>query len=67
MKSGLEELETRLAFQEDTIQALNDIVTKQQVQIDSLEAAVKRLSERVGSLQASQIALEAEEEKPPHY
>lgn len=62
------EIETKLAFQEDTIQALNDALCQQQKQIEQLEATVKLLIERY-----RQISTEAENgnkpvhEIPPHY
>ncbi len=36
-------LETLMAFHEDTIQKLNDVVYKQQLKIDELEEKVKTL------------------------
>ncbi|HNY66477.1 MAG TPA: SlyX family protein [Deltaproteobacteria bacterium] len=38
-------LETMVAFHEDTIQKLNDVVYKQQIKIDKLEERVKVLSQ----------------------
>ena len=61
------EIETRIAYQEDTIQQLNDIVTKQQRQIDKLEDLSKSLTERYQSLQTTETDLNMADEKPPHY
>jgi len=66
-ENHLIELQSQLAFQEDTIQALNDIVARQQRQID-------RLQEQSGlfksQLERTLSALEGSEFidlPPPHY
>ncbi|WP_091535598.1 SlyX family protein [Fontimonas thermophila] len=41
------ELETRMAYQEATLQQLNDIVTAQQRRLDQLERALRELASRV--------------------
>ena len=41
------ELETKLVYQEDTLRVLNDIVTRQQQQIDQLESTCRQLIERM--------------------
>lgn len=62
----LEEIETKLAFQERTIKELNDVVCEQQKQIDQLSATCKLLVKR--SRDSSEEALrELIDEKPPHY
>ena len=62
------DIETRFAFQEDTLNTLNDIVTKQQLQIDILEKTCKSLVDRVRNLSANDHqGAEVVDEKPPHY
>ncbi|WP_268799966.1 SlyX family protein [Pseudomonas huanghezhanensis] len=60
------ELETRLAFQDDTIQALNDVLVVQQRMLDRLQrqvaALIKRQDEMGGQFEESE-----EEAPPPHY
>ena len=60
------ELETRQAFQDDTIQALNDVVVEQARVIERLQSQmaelIKRYEEMVG-----QYGSEGEEAPPPHY
>lgn len=60
------ELETRQAFQDDTIQALNDVVVEQSRVIERLQSQmaelIKRYEEMVG-----QYGSEGEEAPPPHY
>lgn len=66
MEERLIELETRLAYQEATLQVLNEVVTRQQKQIDQLDSLCRQLLERVspagGALRGS-----AADEIPPHY
>lgn len=59
------DIETRIAYQEDMLQQLNDVVAKQQKRIDLLEDVLRTLTERYPSLQAE--ATPALIEKPPHY
>jgi SlyX protein len=62
------EIETRLAFQEDTIQALNAEVCRQQKQIEQLEATVKALIDRYRQLSAeADPGQKPAHERPPHY
>jgi SlyX protein len=60
------ELETRLAFQDDTIQALNDVLVAQQRSVELLQmqiaALIKRQEEMVG-----QFGISEDEAPPPHY
>ncbi len=66
-ENRLIDIETRIAYQEDTIQQLSDIVAKQQRQIDKLADLSKLLTERYQSLQASDTGASIDDEKPPHY
>lgn len=61
------EIETKLAHQEYTLGALNDVVTDQQQQITALERRVHALLQRVRELSTSLPSTEAVDEKPPHY
>jgi SlyX protein len=67
MNQRIEELETQLAFQEDTLQTLNEIVTRQQLQIDKLSHDVQVLSEQLLQLSDAMRRPESEEAPPPHY
>ncbi|MFJ4394277.1 SlyX family protein [Pseudomonas sp. NPDC089395] len=66
LESRVIELETRLAFQDDTIQALNDVVVAQGQVIERLQLQmaelIKRYEEMVGH-----YGNEGEEAPPPHY
>lgn len=67
METRLVELETRVAFQEDTIQQLNDTVTQQQFQLEHLVRELQSIKARLSALTPSNVATEAEETPPPHY
>jgi len=67
MEQRLMELESRVAFQDDAIQKLNDVVVSQQEQIDLLLSELKYLNEKVRDLTSELIASEDQETPPPHY
>lgn len=66
LESQIIDLETRQAFQDDAIQALNDVVVEQARVIERLQLQmaelIKRHEEMVG-----QYGSEGEEAPPPHY
>ncbi len=71
-QTRLDELEMRLAFQEETLQQLNTALGDQQLQISRLEDTCRALAERLRSLQGSLDELSedgggAAVERPPHY
>ena len=57
-------LETRLTFQDETIETLNKTITAQWLKIDALTRQVAALSER---LQEAEANAPAANEPPPHY
>jgi SlyX protein len=61
----LEALETRIAFQDQTIEELNAAITVQWRQIDLLTRKLETVEEQVRS--GVQIADPATEPPPPHY
>jgi len=63
----LTDLEIKLAFQEDLLDSLNQVVTEQQKMIDLLQGQVRLLYQQLRSLQPSDIALATEDTPPPHY
>ncbi len=64
-------IETKLAYQEDTIAQLNDVICRQQNQIDALEILTQQLLGRVRDLSdistQSGTAFSEADERPPHY
>lgn len=67
LENRIDDLEAKMAFQDDTIQALNDIVGKQQLELDRLRRAVELLARRQSDLAASMPGETADDEPPPHY
>ena len=64
----LDELEARLAFQDDLIESLNDIVARQNRELSLMAKRLAGLEERLQDLAASASGGEAAgHEVPPHY
>ena len=62
------ELQTKLAFQEQTILELDEALRAQQLQIINMEKMLQRLRDDLISLQHSPDSLAPEQEPPPpHY
>ena len=59
------ELEMRQAFQDDTIQALNDVIVEQQRALTKLEAQFEALAQRQYDLHGQFD--ETPNDPPPHY
>jgi SlyX protein len=61
----LDDIESKLAFQEDTLHRLSEALVGQQARIDQLEAAVRNLA---GRLQGdADDGAEMPDPLPPHY
>ena len=60
-------IETKVAYQEDTIQTLNDALCQQQRQIDKLEAKMNHLLKKIREFEEPALAENSNEEIPPHY
>ena len=61
----IDTLETRLAYQDDTIETLNQTITAQWKQIDALSRKVAELGERLQETETN--APGPANERPPHY
>jgi SlyX protein len=66
LEERVTDLESRQAFQDDTIQALNDVLVTQQRVLERLQlqmaALLKRQEEMVGQFESFE-----DEAPPPHY
>ena len=62
------EIETKLAYQEEMLSELNQVLTDQQAQLTSLERISRRLVERLELLGNAGDGDECPaDERPPHY
>lgn len=61
------QLESKIAFQDATIEELNQVVTQQQIEISRFKEALKIVTERLKSFQSSMLARPEDETPPPHY
>lgn len=66
MQNELVELETKLAFQEDMIQALNRTVAEQQQDLLELKRDLEELQTQLRAM-APSLAPGITDEPPPHY
>ena len=66
LEARVMELETRLAFQDDTIQALNDELVGQQRVIERLQLQLAALAKRQEEMQGG-FGISEDEAPPPHY
>jgi SlyX protein len=65
LSERLDALEMRIAYQDDTIETLNQTITAQWKQIDVLTRKIAELGERLQDAEAN--APGAANERPPHY
>lgn len=67
LQARVVELETKLAFQEQTIDTLNGVVTQLQDAVDRLVREVEALKVQLRTVAPSLVADRSEEKPPPHY
>lgn len=66
MEDRLTELETRIAFQEHSLQELSDEMYRQQKQIERLDNICRMLLQQMQDVSAA-LPAKPLDEKPPHY
>ena len=69
MEEKLVELETKFSYQEDLLADLNDIVIKQQRQLDELLGELSLIKEQLQAAEErdSLTSEREQDERPPHY
>ncbi|MGF1681010.1 SlyX family protein [Photobacterium minamisatsumaniensis] len=67
LQARIDELEMKQAFQEQTIEDLNQALTKQQFVLDNVHTQMKFMVGKVKGIEPSNLASEADETPPPHY
>jgi SlyX protein len=63
----LVEIETKMAFQENTIKDLSDAIYSQQKQIENINKTLKLLVDQVDDSSVISPRGNLQDEKPPHY
>lgn len=61
------ELETKITFQEQVIEELNQALIDQQLVLDKVQQQLRHLAQKLQGISTSQIASRSEETPPPHY
>jgi len=68
IEARLEELESRLAFQDDLIESLNETIARQDRDLIRLEQRVKAMGDKLNDLgEAGALSGSPGHEIPPHY
>lgn len=66
-QADIEQLQMKVAFQEDTIEKLSSALADQQKRIEQLTFQMQHLIDKLQQVSASNIADASEETPPPHY
>ena len=67
LETRVDELESRLAFQDDTIDSLNQVVARQDAELRNLKLQLQELSGRLKELNDVGPETASGHEPPPHY
>ena len=61
------ELETKVAYQDSSLEQLNDIITRLNSQVAKQAEQIRILAQRLKTMPQSQMDNNEEEAPPPHY
>ncbi|NOZ54879.1 MAG: SlyX family protein [Gammaproteobacteria bacterium] len=67
MEDRVNELESRIAFLDDTVQELNDVIARQQLLLTKIENDMKTVKSHLNTLAAMASGQGTNEIPPPHY
>lgn len=67
MEERITDIEIQLMHHQNMIEQLNEVVTRQQSEIDSLQADIKQIMEHLQKIYPSVVRDVQDEEPPPHY
>ena len=67
LEERIAELETTVAFQDDALKQMSDVMARQQHELAILQGALRILHERMKTLQPEVVRPLSEETPPPHY
>ncbi|OOF44048.1 SlyX protein [Rodentibacter rarus] len=67
LENRITELETKVAFQEQLLEELNQALVQQQFDMDRIQLQLRYMANKLKDFQPSNIASQAEETPPPHY
>jgi SlyX protein len=67
MKAAIEQLEFKIAYQEDNFDQLNEIVTSQQYMLDRQAHLLKGLVDKIKTMQVADSDTNQGDDLPPHY
>ncbi|AIU65912.1 SlyX family protein [Vibrio coralliilyticus] len=67
LENRLNDMECQLAFQEQTIESLNDALSQQQLLITKMQDQMKYVVGKVKNMDSSNLADPSQETPPPHY
>ncbi|EEX35594.1 MULTISPECIES: SlyX family protein [Vibrio] len=67
LQQRIDDLECKLAFQEQTIDELNAALTQQQLLINKMQDQMKYVVGKMKNMDTSNLADPANETPPPHY
>ncbi len=67
LQHAIDDLQVKISFQDQTIEALNQQVIAQELRLQSVERQLLQLKESLASMHRGQSADPNREEIPPHY